>query len=125
MEKFTQGYFFNPSRGNLKFNQTIGEILGYMTQKSEKFYDIIVGCDSPSSEEPHFPVAIVVLRAGEGGRFFLKKVNYSSEKKFFNWKARILEEVFLSCELALYLRENLEKEVKKLTFLPNYQFRYI
>ena len=125
MEKIDQGYFFNPSLGNLKVNQVIEEILSYMAQKSEKFYDIIVGCDSPSSEEPHFPAVVVVLRTGEGGRFFLKKVNYSSEKKFFNWKTRILEEVFLSCELALFLKENLETEIKKLVPLPNYQFRYI
>jgi len=125
MERFLNGHFYNPSRGNLKANQVIDEILDYMQTKPEKFYDIIVGCDSSSSEEPHFPVAIVILRTGEGGRFFLKKVSYSSEKKFFNWKTRVLEEVFLSCELALCLKENLEKEIKKLFFLPNYQFRYI
>ena len=34
---------------------------------------------------------------------------------------RILEEVLLSCELALFLRENLEKKLKDF----NYQFRYI
>lgn len=125
MEKIDQGYFFNPTLGSIKVNQVIDEILNYMKMRPEKFYDVIVGCDSPSSEEPHFPVVVVVLRTGEGGRFFLKKVNYSSEKKFFNWKTRILEEVFLSCELALYLKENLEKEIKKLASLPNYQFRYI
>jgi len=125
MEKIKQGDFYSPSKGNLEADGVIAEILNYMSEKSEKFYDIIVGCDSPSSEEPHFPVAIVVLRKGEGGRFFLKKVSYSSEKRFPNWKMRILEEVLLSCELALFLRENLEKEVKKLTALPNYEFRYI
>ena len=126
MEQLIQGYFYNPSRGNLKVNQVIDEILGYMARKPEKFYDIIVGCDSSSGGEPHFPVAVVILRKGEGGRFFLKKVKYPlSKQKFLNWKVRVLEEVLLSCELALFLRENLEKGVKKLTFLPNYQFRYI
>ena len=125
MEKLFEGYFHNPSQGNLKINQVIDEILGYMRGKPEKFYDIIVGCDSSSGEEPHFPVAIVILRTGEGGRFFLKKVTYPSKRKFLNWKVRVLEEVLLSCELALLLRENLEKEIKKITFLPNYQFRYI
>lgn len=125
IKDLANGHFFNPTKGPLKADQVISEILGYMTEKPEKFYDIIVGCDSPSSEEPHFPVAIVVLRKREGGRFFLKKVNYSSGKKFSNWKMRILEEVLLSCELALFLRENLEKAVKKLSSLPNYEFRYI
>lgn len=126
MEQLFQGNFYNPSRGNLKVKQVIEEILGYIKTKPEKFYDIIVGCDSSSGEEPHFPVAVVILRKGEGGRFFLKKVNYPpASKKFLNWKTRILEEVLLSCELALFLKENLEKEIQNLTFLANYQFRYI
>jgi predicted RNase H-related nuclease YkuK (DUF458 family) len=54
----------------------------------------------------------------------LKKISYRN-RKFYNWKTRVLEEVLLSCELALFLKENLEKEIKKLSFLPNYQFRYI
>ena len=120
MNNFLQGYFYNPSQGNLKVNQMIDEILDYLSEKPEKFYDIIVGCDSSSEEEPHFPVAVVVLRVGEGGRFFLKKIRYKN-RKFYNWKTRILEEVLLSCELALFLRENLEKKLKDF----NYQFRYI
>ena len=123
-----QGNFYNPSQGNLKINQVIGEILAYMNQKPEKFYDIIVGCDSSSGEEPHFPVAVVILRVGEGGRFFLKKIGYKN-RKFFNWKTRILEEVLLSCQLALYLRENFEKRIKaakgKISDKIHYQFRYI
>jgi hypothetical protein len=36
---------------------------------------------------------------------------------------RILEEVLLSCQLALFLKENLQKRVQNLNF--NYQLRYI
>lgn len=124
MGNFLEGNFYNPSRGNLKVNQVIDEILGYMSGKPEKFYDIIVGCDSSSGEEPHFPVAVVILRVGEGGRFFLKKIGYKN-RKFYNWKTRVLEEVLLSCELALFLRENFEKRIKSLNSEFNYQFRYI
>ena len=122
MNNFLEGQFYNPTRGNLKINQVIDEILGYMGDKPEKFYDIIVGCDSSSGEEPHFPVAVVILRKGEGGRFFLKRIGYKN-RKFYNWKTRILEEVLLSCELALFLRENFENKLKVNSF--NYQFRYI
>ncbi len=122
MEHFSEGQFYNPTLGNLKINQVIDEILGYIVKKPEKFYDIIVGCDSSSGEEPHFPVAVVILRKGEGGRFFLKKIRYKN-RKFYNWKTRILEEVLLSCELALFLRENIESKLKANSF--NYQFRYI
>jgi len=124
MTNFSEGYFYNPSQGNLKVNQVIDEILDYIAQKPDKFYDMIVGCDSSSGEEPHFPVAVVVLRVGEGGRFFLKKIGYKN-RKFFNWKTRILEEVLLSCQLALHLRESFEKKIKSFSNNFHYQFRYI
>ena len=122
MNNFLQGNFYNPSRGNLRVSQVIDEIFDYIGQKPEKFYDVIVGCDSSSGETPDFPVAVVILRVGEGGRFFLKKISYKN-RKFYNWKTRVLEEVFLSCELALFLRESLEKTLKDSPF--HYQFRYI
>ncbi len=122
MERFLEGHFYNPTRGNLTLGEAIKEMVYYMSEKPEKFYDIIVGCDSSSQEEPQFPVVLVILRQGEGGRFFIKKINYFHNKKFFNWRQRILEEVLLSCELALYLRENLKNQIP-LSF--NWQFRYI
>lgn len=116
--------FYNPTRGQLSVQEVIREILNYMAAKPAKFYDLIVGCDSSSGIEAQFPVAVVVLRVGEGGRFFLKKVSYS-QKRFYTWKTRVLEEVLLSCELALFLRENLKKAIEELPENLNYQFRYI
>lgn len=124
MDKIFNGYFYSPSKGNMSIGKVIEEIFNYISEKPEKFYDIIVGCDSSSGDEPHFPVAVVVLRVGEGGRFFLKTVAYKG-RKFYNWKTRILEEVLLSCQLALYLRENFEKKNKSLDNNLRYQFRYI
>ncbi len=126
MENILKGYFYSPSRGNLSDVSMIEEIIDYIREKPEKFYEIIVGCDSSSEEEPRFPIAIVVLRKGEGGRFFLKKINYrGSKKKFYNWKERILEEVLLSCQMALSLRERIVEKTKSKTGFCNYQFRYI
>lgn len=124
MEEIFNGYFYNPSRGNLKLEGVIEEIFHYMLERGEKFYDIIVGCDSSSEDEPHFPVAVVVLRKGEGGRFFLKKINYP-KKKFYSWKERVLNEVLLSCQLALFLKEKIEKKINLSLERFNYQFRYI
>lgn len=120
MGEILEGYFYNPTKGNLKFEEVIKEILSYLAEKPEKFYDIVVGCDSSSADEPDFPVAIVVLRVSQGGRFFLKKISY--RKRFFSFKQRILEEVSLSCQLALQLREVLESKIKGKF---NYQFKYI
>lgn len=126
MEIFINGHFYNPTIGNLSFDGVIEELKSYMGEKPDKFYDIIVGCDSSSEEEPYFPVAIVILRRGEGGRFFLKKIRYSrNEKRFPNWKTRILEEVFLSCQLALFLKERIAGEAEAFLNLPEYQFLYI
>lgn len=111
MSNFLQGYFYNPTKGNINVSQVVEEILGYVEEKPERTYDIVVGCDSSSGEEPYFPVAVVVLRKGEGGRFFLKKVAYK-DRKFYSWKTRIMEEVMLSCELALLLRESFGDRVR-------------
>ncbi|MBU4351316.1 ribonuclease H-like YkuK family protein [Candidatus Parcubacteria bacterium] len=116
--------FYNPSKGHLSFNEMIDELLEYIQQDPEVFYDVIVGCDSASSDFPEFPLVVVALKTGFGGRFFLKKVSYQN-KKFYHWKTRILEEVYLSCELALNLREALEEKIIGLETIPNYQFRYI
>src|SRR6185369_10065767 len=118
-EDIRSGQFFSPSLGNLEFNEVIKEISNYISAQPDFFYDIVVGCDSPSSDKQFFPIAIVVLRTGAGGRFFLKKMHYPDSylKRFMhiNWKNRILQEVYLSCELALSLRETLEKEFGKAT----------
>jgi len=122
-EILNNGHFFSPSKGNLSLEQVIKEIFGYMQESPESQYEVVVGCDSPSSDKPFFPIAIVVLKVGFGGRFFLKKMHYPEEflKKFVFWKNRILQEVYLSCELALSLREVLEKE-NKLGLKYNFQY---
>ncbi|HDY72745.1 MAG TPA: hypothetical protein ENH90_01140 [bacterium] len=124
MKNISEGYFHNPSIGNLKFSQVIDELFNYIKSEPESFYDIIVGCDSSSQENPQFPVAIVVLRKGAGGRIFFKKINYDN-RKFYTWKERILEEVLISCALSLELKEALNKRIKELGSGYNYQFRYI
>ena len=128
-DSIKEGTFFSPTKGNMDFKEVIKEIFDYISAEPEFFYDIVVGCDSPSTDKPFFPIAIVVLRTGAGGRFFLKKMHYPDAylKRFMhiNWKQRILQEVYLSCELALSLRETLEKEFGQARPNFNYQFAYI
>lgn len=127
-EILSNGHFFSPSKGDLSLDEVIKEIFGYMKELPEYQYEVVVGCDSPSSDKPFFPIAVVVLRTGAGGRFFLKKMHYPESflKKFGapfgSWKNRILQEVYLSCELALSLKEILEQENK---LGLKYQFQYI
>lgn len=121
---FSDDSFYNPSRGKLSFEEMLSEIMEYIKESPERFYDIIVGCDSSSSESPDFPLAVVILRKGEGGRFFLKKISFQ-DKKFVGWKMRILQEVLLSCDLALTLKGELQEKILTLNFSPKWEFRYI
>jgi len=123
MEKAFEGYFYNPTRGNLLIEQAMEEMISYIQEKPDNFYDIIIGCDSSSGEEPNFPLVVAILRLGEGGRFFLKKITYPSDfnKRFIVWKGRILQEVLLSCELATFFREEFNKKINS---LPQNNFRY-
>ncbi len=127
MEQILDGHFYNPSVGRLPFEQVMDEIIDYMGLDSEKFYDIIIGCDSSSEENPVFPLVIAVLKTGEGGRFFLKKIKFPIEtnKKFKFWKNRVIQEVLLACELACFFRQEFEKRISSVKQNFNYQIRYI
>ena len=127
MDSHQKLHFYNPTLGKLNFEQVIEEIFNYITEKPEEFYDIVVGCDSSSAQTISFPVAIVVLRVGQGGRFFLKRIRYpeSQKKRFSNWHQRVLQEVILSCEIALSFREAFQKKIEQSGAKLRYQFRYI
>ena len=107
MEDILNGHFFSPTQGNLTLDEVVAELFSHMLKKPESFYEIIVGCDSSSEEEPNFPLAVVILRKGEGGRFFLKRIKYPS------------------CALALSLREKIQIKAAQVSEPLNYQFLYI
>lgn len=127
MAEYQKLKFYNPALGNIKFSEVIEEIFEYIAKIPEKNYEIVVGCDSASDIKPDFPVALVVLRKGKGGRFFLTKIKYpdSDKKKFFDFHQRILQEVLFSCELALEFREVFKKRVEDSGLNLKYQFEYI
>lgn len=118
--------FYNPTCGNIKFDQVIEEVFNYIKSQPDNAYEIVAGCDSSSGENPNFPVALVILRKGQGGRFFLTKVSYKGgNKKFYSFRQRILEEIYLSCELALCFREALKLRFERTGDFSNYKFAYI
>ena|SRR3989344_5988175 len=125
MEPLIQGKFYNPTKGDLSFEETMEEMIRYMQEKPETSYEVVVGCDSSSSQEPTFPLVIVILRKREGGRFFLQRVHYAQGKKFYNLHDRILEEVLLSCQLAVVLRERFKERVEFMGTALDYELEYI
>jgi len=123
MDLFLQENFFNPTKGSLSLEEVLEEMVAYMREKPHLKYEVIVGCDSSATEDPTFPVVIVMLRKGEGGRFFLKRVHYDS-RPFPSRRERILQEVLLSCQLALWLKDNYATRVAQEKGLE-YNFQYI
>ena len=119
------GKFKNPTIGFVDYDKMVEEIKEYMEEAPKEGYSVVVGCDSSSQQKPVFPIAIVVLRKGRGGRFFLKKTDYETLSKqiFSSWKERILEEVYLSCQLAVELKDDLKAAVGDSDL--DYQFQYI
>src|SRR3989338_9081215 len=125
MDTISQGMFYNPTKGYMDLEGVMRELVLYFREKPHRDYEIIVGCDSSAVEEPTFPVVIVVLRKKEGGRFFLTKVRYPAPRKFYNMHDRILEEVLLSCQLALWLRENFGNRILFEKDIPSWEFKYV
>lgn len=122
MEYFLNETFFSPTKGALSLQEVLQEMVAYMKETPEKKYEVVVGCDSSATEDPTFPVVIVVLRKKAGGRFFLRRVHYES-RPFPSRRQRIMEEVMLSCQLALWLRENFAAKAAEQGV--DYEFKYI
>lgn len=121
-----EGQFYNIQEGMLSLTQVVEVIVRYIAEEPEESYDVVVGCDSSSEESPIFPVVVVVRRIGRGGRFFIQKIRFSLEqKKFYNIHSRILQEVYLSCQVALDLKEKLIPALEKDGWQSRCQFRYI
>lgn len=124
MEFFLNGQFYNPTKGNLSLAEAMDEIQRYMKEQPLCEYELIVGCDSSATDDPYFPVVVVVYRKNGGGRFFLKRIHYA-QQRFYSLQQRILQEVFLSCQLALYLRDEFVEKMKKESPEIKYEFEYI
>jgi len=122
MDLFLNEKFYNPTKGSLSLPAVLEEMIAYMQEDPHKKYEVIVGCDSSATADPTFPVVIVVLRKKAGGRFFLRRIHYPA-RPFPSRRQRILEEVLLSCQLALWLRENFGQLA--LQHGVTYDFQYI
>ena len=104
-----EDYFFATNGQKLNRNQLIKEIIGFIKEKPESFYKIIIGSDSQlfPDKSADFVTAIVVHRVGNGGCYFWKRIEGG---KFYTLRDRIIEEVLLSLNTAIDLLELLKKE---------------
>ncbi|PIU42546.1 MAG: hypothetical protein COS98_02345 [Parcubacteria group bacterium CG07_land_8_20_14_0_80_35_11] len=104
-------YFISPTKGKMKFEKVVGDLINFVLEQPEEVYRIIVGTDSEGKEVPDFVSAIVILRKGKGGRYFWKKIR---DQKKYTLRTRIYEETMLSLKLAMKLRESIEKKLEKI-----------
>jgi predicted RNase H-related nuclease YkuK (DUF458 family) len=96
--------FMSPTKGRLTFDQVFRDIVDYIHIDSESKYKLIVGTDSQLREEVCYVTAIVILRAGRGGRFYYVK---EREKVKLSLKQRIYYETSKSLSVAAKLAEKL------------------
>lgn len=103
--------FYNPTRGNLSFEETILEVVGFILEDPDSDYKISIGTDSASSEYPEFATAVTVHRVGKGGRFFITKF-LDRTKKFKTIRERIYQETMLSLNIAMLVWQGIEDKLQ-------------
>jgi len=103
-EKFMTGLGLPMPRAML-----VPEIMRYMSEEPQRHYNVIIGSDSEllHDESADFVTAIVVHRVGGGGRYFWRRLE---REHFHTLRARIIEEVLLSIDVAKEILEELRAE---------------
>lgn len=115
---------FNSSFGlQLSVDEVIHEVIRFMEGDRESTYKIIIGTDSAllRNNEADFVMAVVIHRAGRGGRYFWRRIKLD---KFFTLRDRIIREVLLSLDLAKLVLEKLGEFEKAAVHknLPRWSF---
>ena len=96
------GLFNNPTLGQLNLEKVISEIANFINDDPASFYRLVIGSDSQAKKingeaEIDFVTAIVIHRAGRGGRYFWSKTKLKSKLVL---RDKIYRETLLSLELA-------------------------
>ncbi len=106
--------FISPTKGPLSFQEIGLEISNFIKESPENNYRIIIGTDSSGSNGTvDFVTAIVVLRCGQGGRYFWQK---NQNKNIKTLRQKVYQETLLSIEIAQKLLEVL----KEINLMPSF-----
>lgn len=99
---------FNTSDNQrLGLKNVIGEIFNFIQEKPQSAYKLVIGTDSLNmADHSDFVTAIIILRIGNGGRYFWRRI---TDKNFKSLRERIYKEVYLSLEIGQQLLKLLEK----------------
>lgn len=97
--------FISPTYGILSFDQVIEKIADFIKSDSDFMHTVVVGTDSKPAtpnKDVDFVTVVLVHRKNKGGIYFYRHVQKSN---IYSLQQRIGEEVALSLELAVILRE--------------------
>lgn len=105
--------FFSPSKGEFTLSELVFEIVQFIKEKGDNFYNLVIGTDSQirgsnGSSEIYFVTAVVIHCIGFGGRYFWVKEK-RAQKMFL--RDRIYTETLLSLALAESLVPLIRKAV--------------
>lgn len=105
--------FNSPSKGKLAIDQMVDELVGFMSEEPDFFYQLVIGTDSKSgrhnvSKSLDFVTAVVIHRKGKGGRYFWQK---NQVDKIATLRDKIYTETLLSIQLAEKLVPELTKKL--------------
>ncbi len=97
--------FKSPSCGRLSLQQMVREIVDFVNQEPEFYYQLVIGSDShqKKTENKKFltlVTAVVIYRQGKGGRYFWHRQTLS---KVYSLKEKIYAETIASLNLAQVL----------------------
>lgn len=95
-------------KGTLSLEQVIEEIADFVTLKSGRTYQIIVGSDSSSHDPVSLVTAITIWRVGNGAIHFWMK---GDPKSYATLRDRIYGETIASVTLAQELRGRLKERL--------------
>ncbi|HOV88958.1 MAG TPA: ribonuclease H-like YkuK family protein [Candidatus Paceibacterota bacterium] len=104
MEKL---FFKTAENKKIELPKVVKEIFSFIQEKPQASYKLVIGSDSlNAADHSDFVTAIIILRVGNGGRYFWRRI---TEKNFKTLRERIYKEVYLSLELAQELLKLLVK----------------
>jgi predicted RNase H-related nuclease YkuK (DUF458 family) len=98
-------YFTSPSKGKMRFDDMMGDIVWYIRNLPTSAYKVIIGSDSQVVQgETHFITAVIVHRLGKGARYFYTK---RAHRKIKSLRQKIFFETSLSLEVGSLVTQSL------------------
>ncbi|HIE12142.1 MAG TPA: hypothetical protein EYP63_01750 [Desulfotomaculum sp.] len=97
--------FISPTKGKMRFDEMVADIVRYIKGLPLSAYKIIIGSDSQVVQgEMQFVTAVIIHRLGKGARYFYRK---RAHRKIKSLRQRIFFETSLSLEVGALVTQAL------------------